>query len=565
MFYFASDNPLAPSVVSQLKAIKEAGFHPRANVIAQFDPHTENTPTHLFEVNLVNRLKAGNRPSVGFRRNDPFVRNLVDDKLWDRSEMSVRTSIANDFNKMLRHSNGRHARYDPPIPTRPMAGEQNPMDSLRRFLGFCREHYPARHYILFIVGHGVVVGNDIFLLDENAPESSFKARTAKPAKAKEGGNFEQGQRRSQKDAIPAQHSLLLKDLGKVLTEFTALIKKEGSEFELIGFHSCSMSSLEVAYELRKTARYMLASQGPAFVGSWPYRQILIRIFNDLVEAKLNLKDTLRKIFDYCVLNSYDFQLAGYSFDLCLCDLTKATISDAIKNLVEALNRGLDDDVARSLVLLAHLEAQSYWQENYTDLLDFCFCLSRRCGLNPEPGVLADIVTACGEVIEALKVGDGWGEGQLILNSEYVGPDFQYSHGLSVFFPWSRPADKFFDTQYKTYSYATETNWAEFLETYFDKTMRKVHIEEQCPAKEYPGKGSREQVLLGLIQDVSSKVFNTDGQLSKGGSGDKTGGDDCECPSVKNYPSITRERDGRHGAKFPISRSLAIRLGRKITK
>ena len=44
MFYFATDNPLAVSAVSQLKAIKDAGFHHAANVVAQFDPYTEGTP-----------------------------------------------------------------------------------------------------------------------------------------------------------------------------------------------------------------------------------------------------------------------------------------------------------------------------------------------------------------------------------------------------------------------------------------------------------------------------------------------------------------------------------------
>jgi len=39
MFYFASDNPLAPAIVSQLKAIKNAGYHPDINVVAQFDPN----------------------------------------------------------------------------------------------------------------------------------------------------------------------------------------------------------------------------------------------------------------------------------------------------------------------------------------------------------------------------------------------------------------------------------------------------------------------------------------------------------------------------------------------
>src|SRR5215210_6662189 len=82
MFYFASDNPLAPGVVSQLKALKQAGFHPDANVIAQFDPQTEGTPTHIFDVNLINKLKHHGAPNIGFDGNDPFVRNLLEDKLW---------------------------------------------------------------------------------------------------------------------------------------------------------------------------------------------------------------------------------------------------------------------------------------------------------------------------------------------------------------------------------------------------------------------------------------------------------------------------------------------------
>jgi hypothetical protein len=32
-----------------------------------------------------------------------------------------------------------------------------------------------------------------------------------------------------------------------------------------------MSAVEVAYELKGKADYMIASQGLSFVGSWPYR------------------------------------------------------------------------------------------------------------------------------------------------------------------------------------------------------------------------------------------------------------------------------------------------------
>ncbi len=45
MFYFASDNPLASSIVSQLKALKDAGGHQQAHVIAYFDPQPKNATT----------------------------------------------------------------------------------------------------------------------------------------------------------------------------------------------------------------------------------------------------------------------------------------------------------------------------------------------------------------------------------------------------------------------------------------------------------------------------------------------------------------------------------------
>src|SRR5829696_8825732 len=89
MFYFASDNPLAISIVSQLKAIKSAGFHPDANVVAQFDPFTEGTPTHVFDVNLINKLKSNGIPNIGFVSNDPFVRNMLEDKLWRDEKTSA--------------------------------------------------------------------------------------------------------------------------------------------------------------------------------------------------------------------------------------------------------------------------------------------------------------------------------------------------------------------------------------------------------------------------------------------------------------------------------------------
>jgi hypothetical protein len=604
MLYFASDNPLAPSIVSQLKAIKDAGFHPEANVIAHFDPHTANTPVHIFDVNLIDKLKSPGKSQVGFPANNPFVRNLVLDKLWGDTELEKGETINRHIRNLLNESNAHPRRngngtkhsvdvleieFNPPVPPPEMFREQPPRESLASFLDFCQREYPARHYILFILGHGLVVGNDLFLLDEHAPLSSPALVPEKRPPTQPGSNNGHAWSSNAEDTQEPrpQNSLLLKDLGEVLRDFRKNIGQD-SQFELVGFHSCSMSGLEVAYELqyaveepqaravkpqgasrevqaaartlRGTANYMLASQGPAFVGSWPYKQILIRVLNDLElrdkkGTKINVKEMLTKIFYYCLYNSHDFQLAGYSFDLCLCDLNKVgEIKGPLDALAAALIKGLADPVVKERILLAHWDAQSYWTENYIDLYDFCFCLKRRCdsaaaGLTRPPAVLPAILSACENIMEMLKRGVDGADGGIVVRSEFAGPSYQYSHGLSLFFPWSQPvASDFWDKQYGEYRLITEaspaSSWKKFLEAYFEKTMRQPHAEEG-DAREHRVAG-RSSLEIDLLDKVTSLIFSESGQLSKGGGNDATGkgggndasGDDCTCPSIKNYPSST---------------------------
>jgi hypothetical protein len=583
MFYFGSDNPLAPSIVPQLKSIKQAGFHQQVNVVAQFDPQPEGTPTHIFDVNLINKLKLPDKSQVGFSGltvDDPFVSNLIEDKLWrDQTDRTGKQPIKERLKDSLLKSK-HHIVYDPPEPpsgtklvpvanedgaetaTAPAGGtrhhddngsegkkrevELNPRESLQAFLKFCAKEYPARHYILFILGHGLVVANDIFLFDEHAD----------------------------------QQSLSLKGLGQVLTEFKTDLHDQVpvAEFELVSFHSCSVSSLEVAYELQGTANYMLASQGPAFVGSWPYRQILIRLFKNTdglkkldekeekEKVRKEIKQTLLNITDYCFHNSKDFLLAGYPFDVALCDLTKVSdyFTASLAGLKDVLLAGLDDALLKNFILLAHLESQSDWQESYTDLNDFCFCLSRQCttfkdglgeGAETVLGVtltkLDNIVEACGVITGLLSNDTEVGSNGIIVKSEFVGPEHQYSHGLSVYFPWSKPLD---DTlilaDYEKYKFNTATKWLDFLLKYFDKTQRqsqKAEINNARRAVHLPVLAQTPDEELS--EDLASLVFNGGGQPSventlalpgeKVNPNDRTG-EGCTCTSIKNYPRDTRD-------------------------
>ena len=410
--------------------------------------------------------------------------------------------------------------------------------------------------MLFLLGHGVVVGNDIFLLDENAANTN---------------------------------SLTLAELGRILTDFNNFIELDNGKFELISFHSCSVSSMEVAFELQGTANYMLASQSPAFVGSWPYRDILVRIFHDVSQkADHDVRKLMSGIYEYCLRNSADYLLAGYSFQITLCDLTKlATLKRPLANLSRALEAGLDDQTTRDCILLSHWKAQSFFNEMYTDLYDFCFCFSHKVDemqkdpqsrgrLTPE---LLAIHNACQQMMDKLvkenpkKAGHPELE-QFIVSADSLGPAYQYSRGISVYFPWSAPTvDRRILAQYERYRFTTDferaiprtTPWLAFLRKYFEKTMRETSSDEPDHRRFLPLLSATHR----LDEDLASLVYGGEGTLDgslsllplrlKGDPTDKTGGE-VEAVSIKNYPRDVRSRRSRRrqaSARFPLIEAFNV--------
>lgn len=573
MFYMASDNPLAISIVSQLKALKAAGYHKDVNVIAQFDPFTEGTPTHIFEVNLVNKLANPGESNIGFKDDDSLVPTLIEDKLWrDETardgEQLIRDVIKKIFDKKYAPKSEYHAPMAPELNGNPprygvRKQEQDAYTSLRRFVNFCGEKYPANHYMLFMIGHGVVVGNDVFMYDEHAE----------------------------------QKSLTLGAMGDILREFKEKLDEQTHKpsFDLISFHSCSVSSIEVAYELEDTANYMLASQGPTFVGSWPYRQILMRIFKD-VGPNGKTKDIaklLKDIYSFCLHNASDFLLAGYSHQITLCDLGRIhELNEPMERLATALVNALTEDktdpndrpdaASKFVILYAHWRAQSFYKEMYTDLYDFCQCVMDRCErIRSAPGgaltdPLKEIAAACDALMKLVKPGTQKPSGaeqtlpnnQIVLQAEFAGPAYQYSNGLSIYFPWTEPSeDSQILQQYKEYKFSHKfnTSWLDFLKLYFDETRRfsrqdEHHEREKTKNPNFQQTGDP---TLELQEDIGSLIYSGEGPLGsyalKGDPADKQGGD-CDCISFKNYARDTRARGDRRkrAQKMPVSQTL---LGR----
>ena len=155
MFFLASDNTLSPSTLSQLKAIKAAGSQLNANVLVYFDPNEKGAPTRVFEINKEDKRQGIS--NIG-DLNGPLVSVLTRDNL-SIDDIRRAGPLSEKFAASLQNVDALQAHQ-----------------ALQNFLDFCRESYSADHYMLFLLGHGLVVGRDAFLPDDN-PESAIGLKT----------------------------------------------------------------------------------------------------------------------------------------------------------------------------------------------------------------------------------------------------------------------------------------------------------------------------------------------------------------------------------------------------
>lgn len=572
MFFFASDNPLAPLLVSQLKAIKDAGYQEHTDVLVYFDPVEKGSPTKIYNVNrnrkayaLAKSKEDSSYPTSAVGdSNDSYIRKMKGDEV-DSENFSAEM---------------KEAMANPSLtPSHQM---------LDHFVDYGMKHHEAKNYMLFLCGHGMIVGRDMFLPDE--------------------------------DPISA---ITMEQLQTVMSRFK---QSDTTSLQLLALHSCSMSSLEVAYQLKGTANYLMAHQGPAFANSWPYRQLLKKILNTIEREKRHRREPapegedqeqdevraqleqeaknrefnerlVEKLYYHCLYNATDFLTAGYSADLSLCSLEVdklSRIKTPLQDLVRELKKGLyPKSPIMDLILLAHWEAQSCWEENYTDLYDFCLCLGRKCevmeetlaAVNAKEGDLStdlkNMKAACGEVIRVLSVIKSKKRSErfdgLVIHADNFGTKYHYARGLSVYFPWCEPLDdegpmppsqpndpprpktnernQTITNRYMSYDFTTEfgeNSWWSFLEKYFKETKR----ESRWDIPEERFSDSLNEINASL-RETAANEFNVDGSLSsrtpETGTRTPETGAYCTCPTIKNYPTtFDKKHPHRRIKEFSIT-------------
>jgi Clostripain family len=358
MVYMAGDNNLSEEMVYAIKEMYRVGVTENLDVAIQFDPSGVGAPPRRYLISTTPQRQ---------RRLEGKVLSKFDE---DGQLEEIGFPIG-----------GASAGEDSASPT-----------VLKDFISAILNDSDrqAEHYMVVLSGHGNGALGD-FLIDRTSSKDPKK---------------------------PPSSSLSIPALGWVFTEVTKNLKRK---IDIVGMDSCLMSMAEVCYELRKTVKYLVGSEGYAFATGWPFHRILVT----LRQAADKTPVPVKVVQDY--INYYkDYEMIGSSTDQSACDLENfdTQLLPAIRNLASRLEAGLTCRAVNDGVLLAHWEAQSYKGEQYVDLYDFCDRLQMRCAREQ---ALLEGFKAADVTLEAVlaQLDAGLVEAANALKKENVKPAWQF--------------------------------------------------------------------------------------------------------------------------------------------
>jgi acetyl-CoA acetyltransferase len=157
-----------------------------------------------------------------------------------------------------------------------------------------------------------------------------------------------------------------------------------------------MATLEVGYELKDVAEFLVASQGYAPIDGWNYEEILETLIAK--KGRLTPEEFAESIVKNQINFSRNYKAGGRSMNLSCVDLKKAAgLRKALNNLAKVFNNILDKPVSevdseiaernavvresiKGLIHHSHYFSQTYLHEQAVDISDFVKSLSANCDL-----------------------------------------------------------------------------------------------------------------------------------------------------------------------------------------
>ena len=409
MIYLAGDNNLTEESVYALTQMKEVEGLEKAGicVVAQFDPKGSRLPSHRYKISHVSKSSMSEDAQELSDSGKKFDHEVYNQILEFEKKLAALSKRPNKDEERETNTGSPKTLFD--------------------FVSWAIKECKADSYMLVLSGHGGGTEQGYLMRDDN-PGDSLTIWEMQVAL----------------QAISEAHG--------------------GLKIDILGMDSCLMTMAEVSYQLKDQAHLMVGSEGYSPVAGWPFKPVLTKmrdVLNEITDepSERRRKHERREIAN-AIVNEYvnyyvDYSMGGLSVDQSSVDLDRV---EELRTAIDHLAKVLCDELAREdpkfkkELVFAHWEAQSYNGEQFVDLYDFCDLLVEHCSSNK-------VKTAAKRLLKTRK--------RFVKHSCYSGPTYQYSKGVSIYFPWAE-----IDPAYADVLFGRDSKWRGFLEIYVLATRRK---------------------------------------------------------------------------------------------
>lgn len=398
LVYMAGDNNLEGAGREDLKEMQQVGSTEQVNVIVQFD--TEQNKTTRYRVEMGRLTVLQEMPGVDC--GDPNV--------------------------------------------------------LTEFIKWGIQQYPAEHYLVDVWNHGGGWENLPPDFDYNSIKLSPPRRAATLKRTKR-SLFRTTVYKI--DERPAEQRAIAIDCGSCdyldnqeLHKALLAALPDGKKIDILGCDACLMNMLEIGYEMKDTASYMVGSEETEPAAGWPYADILQALTKNPQMSPQDLAQTIAQDYGQWYQQHGDV-VADQAATQSALDLNQlGTVADAVNGLASVFIKHLDNVL--DPIILARYRTQRFAYKEYIDLGDFAAQLLRQF---PTDRQIREAATTIRDAIGSQA------QGRFVIANTVWGRNVQRASGVSLYFPHEEE----YCPDYVDLMYSKQGRWRAFLEAFHTMT------------------------------------------------------------------------------------------------
>ncbi len=332
-------------------------------------------------------------------------------------------------------------------------GETNTGDPqvLQDFLSWGMKNYPAERHFTILWNHGGGIKDlDIYKGIQPKIKSSLFVPKKERSSSLNLNKNDLSKWKDLDDLLGVSHRMICTDdtsrdfLDNL--ELKNALSLEQGKIAILGFDACLMNLLEMGYQLKDKAEYIIGSQEIEPPQGWPYKKIFSHLARN---PNLSLTDLCTIVVDEYI-DSFEDKSITQSV------LKTSSLVDCCEK-VDQLAEFLIEHYAQFEPLLRKIfsHVQRFREGDYFDLGDFCQLLIKNVkDLKLQQKVM--------QLQESLS--------QTVLYSQTKGEKVQHAHGVCLYFPLKKPEQEMIRI-YKDLDFTQKyRHWFRLIRKYFSSSQ-----------------------------------------------------------------------------------------------